>query len=198
MTSPGLDSFKALLSATKARQTEIRADTTRAKLQLGLAWAENVLGWATLAPVVIPPTRKGLSNALAVRRSEVGTLRANLQETRIKIDFDRESEVAAPHRRMQGAFDELARSQRVWGVATEQAIDRVRARTFAGTVISRIAFKLSRSADALVDTTDAPLALGMLGGKSTACICPGFVLIADGRGDFALVTSRSLMSAALR
>ena len=37
MTSPGLDSFKSLLVATRQRQQEIRSDVTKARLQLGLA-----------------------------------------------------------------------------------------------------------------------------------------------------------------
>ncbi len=88
---------------------------------------------------------------------------------------------------MQSAFDELTRSQRFWSVATEQGINRVKARSYAGTVVSRISAKLFRSADVLVDTTDAPLAFNMLGGKSIAYIYPGFILIVGRTGDFALV-----------
>lgn len=88
---------------------------------------------------------------------------------------------------MQSAFDELTRSQRFWSVVTEQGINRVKARSYAGTVVSRISAKLFRSADTLVDTTDAPLAFGMLGGKSIAYIYPGFILIVGRTGNFALV-----------
>lgn len=188
MTSPGLASFKALLSETRRREREIRADIRKAKLQLSIAWSGRALGWLSLTSLIAKPIRKKASTALAVRRSDVETLKGNLAATQVSVNFDLESEVAEPHRRMQEAFNRMASSQRVWSVITTQRIDRVKARSWAGTVVSHAPAVLRRLAASLVDTQDPPLAMPVLRGKSTAHFYPGFVLVDDGRGkDFALI-----------
>ncbi len=136
MTSAGLDSFKELLLGTRRREIEIKADLSKAKWQLRLARAVQTIGWVSLASV-IAPVRKRANTAVAVRRSEITTLKDNLAATKISVNFDMETEIAEPHRRMQSTFDRLVSSQRSWSIQTEQRIDRVRARSLAGTVVSR-------------------------------------------------------------
>ena len=187
MTSPGLDRFKELLAAARQRQRDIKADINKAKWQLRLAWTAKALCWVSLA-CIAPPIRKQTSNAIAVRRSEVATLGGNLEATRISVNFDMESEIAEPHRRLLTAFDRLAASQRSWNVETEQKIDRVKARSWAGIVVSRAAAFLGRFAVPLVDTQDMPLAMEVLRGKAIAYFYPGFVLVDNKHGgDFALI-----------
>jgi hypothetical protein len=188
MTSSGLSGFKELLVATRRREQEIKAEARKAKWQLCLAWTAQTLGWMSLISVAAKPIRKRTSKALAVRRSEVEMLARNLAATKISVNFDMDSEVAAPHRRMQAAFDQMASSQRAWGVQTTQRINRVKARRWSGTVVSRGPAILRRLAASLVDTDDPPLAIDILKGKSTAYFYPGFVLV-DGRpeSDFALI-----------
>ena len=151
MTSPGLDSFKELLVATRRRQEEIKIDINKAKWQLRGAWVTQALGWISLA-CIAPPIRKRVGGALAVRRTEVATLANNLEATRISVNFDMESEIAEPHNRMQVAFDRMAASQRSCNIRTEQNIDRVKARSLANTVVSRSIARLGRFAASLVDT----------------------------------------------
>jgi hypothetical protein len=187
MTSPGLDKFKELLAATRQRQRDIKADINKARWQLRLAWTAKALSWMSLA-FIAPPIRKKTSTAIAVRRSEVATLGENLDATRVSVNFDMESEIAEPHRRLLAAFDRMAASQRSWNVETEQRIDRVKARSWAGTVVSRGAAFLGRVAASLVDTQDMPLAMGVLRGKAVAYFYPGFVLVDNKQaGDFALI-----------
>jgi hypothetical protein len=188
MTSPGLTSFKALLTATRRREQEIKADIRKAKWQLRLAWAGRALGWMSLVSVAAKSIRERASQGLALRRSEVAMLGDNLAATKISVNFDMDSEVAEPHRRMQAAFDRMAASYRAWNVQQEQRIDRVKARSWAGTVVSRGPAFLRRAAASLVDTQETPLAMRVLRGRSTAYFYPGFVLVDDYQGsDFALI-----------
>jgi hypothetical protein len=188
MTSPGLSSFKDLLVATRRREQEIKVEIRKAKWQLRLAWTAQALGWMSLVSIVAKPIRKRAGQALTVRRSEVTTLRDNLAATRISVNFDMDSEVAVPHRKMRAAFDRMASSHRAWNVQTEQRIDRVKARSWADTVVWRGPAFLQRLAASVVDTQDLPLAMRVLGGKSIAYFYPGFVLVDGGqRSDFALI-----------
>jgi hypothetical protein len=191
MTSPGLSSFKALLEATRHREAEIKTDIRKARRQVVVAWVGRALGWASLASVVLPPVRRSASTALIAKRSDVEVLSNNLTATRISVDFDMETEVAAPHLRMRAALDGLSNAQRAWTVQTEQRINRVKARSFAGTVVARVGAVLTRRAHSLVATKDAPYAVGVQGCKSTAYFYPGFVLVAGGPQDeFALIDMR--------
>jgi hypothetical protein len=188
MTSPGLSSFKELLVATRRREQEITTDIRKAEWQLRLARAAQSLGWLSLISVAAKPIRRRASQAVAVRRSEVTTLSGNLAATKISVNFDMDSEIAEPHRRMQAAFDRMGSSQKAWSVPTTQRIDRVKARSWAGIVVLRMPALLRRAAVYLVDTEDLPLAMNVMGGKSTAYFYPGFVLIGGGHGsDFALI-----------
>lgn len=177
MTSPGLGSFKDLLLGARQRELEIRRDIGKAKWQLGVASAGRALGWLSLLLVVAAPLRAKANALVQLRQGEIETLRSNLAATRIAVNFDMESEIAAPHRQMQSSFERLATSRRTWAVEAEQQIDRVKARSSAGTVVSRTPARLDRAAAPLVDTDDTPLALSVLRGRAMAHFYPGFVLI---------------------
>jgi hypothetical protein len=88
MTSRGLNEFKALLIATREREREIRSDVRRAKRQLALSWASRALAWTTLIPIVSKSLRTKVGTAVAVRRSEVTTLKDNLTASRLSVSFD--------------------------------------------------------------------------------------------------------------
>lgn len=194
MTSAGLSDFKALLVATREREREIRSDMRKAKRQLALSWMGRALAWTTLAPAVSTSLRIKMSTTVALRRSEVSTLKGNLASSRLSISFDMDTAVAEPHRRMLAAFDELCRSQRSWVLQTAQRIDRVRARSAAEIVVAPQKASLGRRADAAVDTNDLPLALTIQGGKATAYFYPGFVLIVSvASSDFAVIDLKELM-----
>ncbi len=187
MTSPGLENFKALLLATSQRKREIVADIRHARRQVRWAWGLRALGWVTLA-ATLPPIRLMTRKGLERRRSELSTLSANLETTAISVDFDMESAVGEPHRRMHEAFGRLMTCQRTWSISSSQRIDRVRARTTSTHVVGRRRASLGHGADPLVLTSEPPLAISVQGGQSTAYFYPGFVLVAarDGR-DFALI-----------
>jgi hypothetical protein len=188
MTSAGLSSFKALLEATRQREAEIKTDIRKARREVTVAWVGRALGWASLVSVLLPPVRKSASAHLVAKRSDVAALSENLTATQISVDFDMETEIAAPYLRMQAALDGMSNAQCVWAVQTEQQINRLKARSFAGTVVARANALLTRRAHSLVATKDTPYAVGVRGGKSTAYFYPGFVLVAGSALDeFALI-----------
>ena len=113
--------------------------------------------------------------------------------SRISVSFDMETAVAGPHLRMLDAFDKLSASSRSWALQTSQQIDRVKARSTAGTVVSRRALNIGRRSDPLVDTNDLPLAVGVQNGHATAFFYPGFILaVSAGGADFALIDMKEL------
>jgi len=187
MTSPGLEGFKELLLATSQRKREIVVDARRARGQVRLAWCARALGWATLA-AAFSPVRRAAQNLLAKRRTELSTLNANLATSAISVDFDMESAVGEPHRRMHKAFDRMIECRGKWSISSSQRIDSFRARTTAAYVVGRQPASLGHGADPLVRTSEPPLAMSVQSGRSTAYFYPGFVLVAarDGR-DFALI-----------
>ncbi len=185
MTSAGLASLKQLLLGTERRRAEIGWELRKARLQLAWAQTKHVATWISLTALV-PSVRRATAMGIMNRQAEIATLQANLANTVISVDFDMKTEIAGPYRRMQQAFDTLRASSRVWSVETEQKIDRVRARAWAETVVGRKPVGLTREASRLVRTTDRPLAFETRGGRTTAYVYPGFVLM-QSRDDFALV-----------
>ena len=193
MTSPGLSEFKSLLLATREREREIEEDRRKARRQLLLSHAVRSLAWLSMTAAVIKPVREKVGTAVAIRKSELSTLTANLTASRISISFDMDSEIAQPHREMLEAFDQLARSNRCWSLVNSQGIDHVKARTTARTVVSRILTTLSRRTDSLIDTRDMPLTLRVQNGKADAYFYPGFVLVVNAaKSDFAIIDLKDL------
>jgi hypothetical protein len=193
MTSTGLDGFKKLLIATREREHEICSDITKAKWQATLSWTARALAWGTLVPAVSKSVRSRLNMAVAVRRAEVANLKKNLAASHISVSFDMETPVAGPHLKMLDTFDKLSASSRSWALQTSQQIDRVKARSAAGTVVSRRALSIGRRADPLVDTKDLPLAVSVQNDRATAFFYPGFILVVSARGaDFALIDMKEL------
>ncbi len=187
MTSSGLEGFKALLLATNQRKREIVADARRARGQVRIAWCARALGWVTLM-AALPPVRRSARNHLVKRRTELSTLNANLETSAVSVDFDMESAVGEPHRRMREAFGRMMACRGKWSISSSQRIDSVKARTTAAYVVGRQPASMGHAADPLVRTSEPPLAISVQGGRSTAYFYPGFVLVAaqDGR-DFALI-----------
>jgi hypothetical protein len=186
MTSVGLNSFKDLVLETRQRKADIEQEIRSAKRQL--FWARVKLVLAHMPPIW-PFTHwhmPRLRLAVGGYRDDVGNLEKNLGNTVVKVDFDLETEVAAPFKRLDAVFDEMVQAQRHWSVRTQQQIDRVAARSWAGTVVDRKAVKIFRGGDPLIETTSAPMAFGTANGRATAYFYPGFVLI-SGRDDFALI-----------
>lgn len=187
MTSSGLESFKALLLSTAERKREIVADVRRARRQVGVAWTARTLAWMTLAAAV-PPVRRAAHGHLEKRRTELSNLNANLTSSAVSVDFDMESAVGEPHRRMHEAFRDMIACRGKWILSSSQRIDSVKARTTAAYVVGRQPASLGRGADPLIRTSEPPLALSVQGGRSTAYFYPGFVLVAARDGsDFALM-----------
>ena len=173
--------------ATSQRKREIGVDIRKARGQVRMAWAGRVLSWVTLA-ALLPPVRRAARNRLETRRTEVATLGANLDASAIMVDFDMESAVGDPQRRLHEAFGRLMGCRGQWSISSSQRIDSVRARTTAASVVARKPASLGRGADPLVRTTEPPLAMPVQGGRSTAYFYPGFVLVASREGrDFALI-----------
>jgi hypothetical protein len=185
VTSEGLESFKELLIATHERRREISREIWKARWRLGFFRVLQVAGWASLA-LLVPPLRKKTGQALTTERSELDTLKQNLDATRISVNFDIDSEIAQPHARVHSAFDRLMACSRRWRVDTEQGINRVKARTVANMVVSRAATSLGRRAADLVDTNDVPPTLSVYRGKGTAYLYPGFLLV-DVGSDFSII-----------
>ena len=193
MTSHGLGELKRLLTAAETREREIRADITKARLQHAVSWTGRALAWSTLASVVSRKIRVKANQAVALRKTEVSTLRENLASSRVSISFDMETAVADPHRRMLEAFGRLATCDGRWALQNSQMIDRVKARSMSSVVIARQAARLARRSDPLIDTADAPPALAVQNGRAVAYFYPGFVLVVDAtRSDFALVDLKEL------
>lgn len=193
MTSTGLDGFKELLVATRKRAHDIRSDITKARWQVALSWTARALAWATLVPAVSKSVRSKVNTTVADRRAAVANLKKNLAASRISVSFNMETAVAGPHLRMLDAFDRLSASSRSWALQTSQQIDRVMARSTAGTVVSRGALSVGRRSDPMIDTNDLPLAVSVQNGRATAFFYPGFVLVVSARGaDFALIDMKEL------
>ena len=188
MTSTGLGNFKDLLIATRERKRAINSDIIKAKWQLALSRAIKGVAWATLVPIVLKSVRSRINAVVIERRGEVEKLKKNLVASCISVSFNMETNIARPHLTMLSAFDKLSASCRSWALQTSQQIDRVKARSVAGVVVSRRMLSISRHSASLVDTNDHPLAINVQNGRATAFFYPGFVLVVSaGEDEFALI-----------
>jgi len=185
LTSAGLESLKELVIETKDRKNEIILETKAAKRQLLFEHIKLFLV-TILIFGFIGNIRDKIKKKIREYQADIENLKVNLSNTKVVIDFDMETELSSPFNRMQKAFDEIIPSQAKWSVVSSQRIDRVKARSSAGSVVGRQPVKLWRGGDALIETNSTPCALGALKKENTIYFYPGFLLISSDK-DFAVV-----------
>lgn len=185
LTSRGLDDFKKLVLATRNRRSEIQREIVKVKKQLFWSRIKRIFSLALFVGLM-PSVSRNQKNAQQEYRQDLENLIVNLSNTKVAVDIDTDTEIGAPFRLVESAFTALAESQMKWAVLAEQLIDRVKARSWAGTIVSRKVVSFWRGGDPLIETRIKPLAFGTLKQNSNLYFYPGFILV-SGTNDFALI-----------
>lgn len=137
-------------------------------------------------------------NTFAARKEAFDTAAAKLDElqeqlrlTALATEIEIEAQQADGYYRLRDAFAALSRTQKVWNVLTEQAIDRVKERTTHNKTITRnpVAFSLA-SCDLIQWSDGVPHLPNHTGGEMY--IYPGFVLYRAAKQAFALLDFRDV------
>jgi hypothetical protein len=192
LTSPGLDSLKALINEAAIRRAELAREVSTRKAALARAQKRldraqgfvTRLAWGKSAP----------QRAREVQAAETAQLdsEARLDGCHVEIDFGLDGQANATFEALTEAFLELCRCERIWDITATSAIrDRVAARTLASTAVRRTRVAFALTEPELIRCPQAALKLGNVGGRDLQ-IYPGFLMMRDAHRDFALIEFRDL------
>lgn len=186
LTSPGLEKLKELINEAARQQAEAAVKLKEA--QSRLSWAEFKLGLAKafILRLLLGRAVPGLHKAVIEKTGARDTCQAVLDAAHVNIDFAFDKETWKTWQDLSAAFDGLCRSHKIWDVTASYYADQFRERTTAVRSIVRVPVGLNTASTDIVSTKWPALRFQKTSGNHVH-IYPGFAMMRDKTGDFALI-----------
>lgn len=186
LTSPGLGELKRLINEAATRRVALNAQI-KAK-QGVLAKAQGRLRFART--LVVRLFTQGsiprLAGAVIATTDDLENSQAELAGCYVEIDFALDDITLGSYAALVTAFEALRTCERIWDITATVATNRRAERTIATQAISRSPVKFDLVTPSIVKTEHKALRLGNVAGRDIQ-VFPGFVMMRDGGGDFALI-----------
>ncbi|NYZ13374.1 DUF4236 domain-containing protein [Azospirillum sp. RWY-5-1] len=186
LTSPGLVKLKMLVNEAADRRRVLQREIAGHKRAL-FAW-RVFTGFSKLFVVrlLTSPWIARFEERTATRCVEIETAKQELEFATIQLDFDFDAQTLALYEEVRQAYARLRMSSRIWDVTTEIATNRYVERTTAYKSVTRRPVRFDVSRSDLVKARWEALHFGNANGEDLR-LYPGFVLVREKSGEFALV-----------
>ncbi len=186
LTSPNLLRLKTLVNAAADRRQSLQSTISSRRFSVDIA--ERRLAFAKT--FIIRLFSRGriacLVEEIETGRLEIEAATKELELTNIQLDFDFDEHVLRLFNELREAFDRLRRSARVWDVTTENATNQFAERTLASKAVTRTLVTFGTARTDIVKADWEALRFGNANGEDLH-LYPGFALLKERSGDFALV-----------
>jgi hypothetical protein len=191
LTSVGLDELKKLINEAAVRSVEL---TTAASADaLALKKAERRLRHARWFIIRLFTSRSlpKLADSVAAAEATLDETRRNLAGCSIEIEFAFDEPTLSAFAAVVREFESISGCQKIWDITAAISTNRLIERTTATQRISRKPVKLNFSSSKIIDTNYKALHFTNANGNDIY-IYPGFVMMRNLGGDFALIDVREL------
>jgi len=186
LTSPGLEKLKELINEA-ARQRAAAAVKLRAA-ESSLGWAKFKLGVVTAFVLRLALGRAvpACSRAVVDKTEARDNCKAVLDAAHVNIDFAFDRDTWRTWQALHKAFEGLCRSYKIWDVTASYYTDQFRERTNAARSIVRVPVRLDTASTDII-STKWPALRFLKTSSNHVHIYPGFAMVRDKSGDFALI-----------
>jgi hypothetical protein len=191
LTSAALASLKQLINDVAARKAGLQATISALRKQQLHAERKLWLVRLLVVRLLLRSWRRRLEQQLSRTRVELVEAQDALGRCAIDLDFAFDEATFTAFGEFGRAFDELARSSRVWDITAASLTNRFVERTIADHSLNRTAVRLDHGSSDLISTRWTALRFGNANGEDLY-IYPGFVLMRERSGSFALIDVREL------
>ena len=186
LTSTGLSELKKLINEAAVRRRSLTVEVKNKQQKLANAAFKLRLSRLFVVRIF---TQRAIPK-LILRREEADRdlefSRAELEGCVIEVDFGLNDTALASYAALTRSFEALSRSRMIWDITGVRATNRVAERTTATIQVTRIPVRFDRSESVIIKSEFQSLRLGNASGRSIQ-IFPGFVMMTEPAGDFALL-----------
>jgi hypothetical protein len=186
MTTPGLEGLKRLINEAADHRIELTTQINADEHKLGRARGRlSRARWVIVRLFTrdaIPKLVAAVSEAEEILKNR----RLQLAGCSVEIDFGLDEAASSTYSKLIDSFEVAAGCDGTWQIVTTAQVDRVAARSIAGTRIRRRSVQFARSKSDIIDTQYDSLKFGDVAG-SDIHVYPSFALYREPGGDFALV-----------
>jgi len=186
LTSGSLKEFKELLVITEKDYTPI-AVKLKAQTAAKLALEKRVSRLEKSFFLFLMKKKLARLQAdVELIRAEVAELNEQLSLARVSLEIDSEDVYFDLYKDVRKAFSLLKQSVKKWDHTSSKATNRVAERTSATRAITRSVVDLSETHLAILQMAEPPLRFYNANGGDLF-LFPGFLVVAESRGEFALI-----------
>lgn len=191
LTSPGLSELKRLINEASVSRAKLVHDVSARELELKAAERKLSLARTFIVRLFTRRLVPKLASAAQETSVKLEEARAQLSGCYVEIDFAFDDVTHSTYAALIRAFEALKSCEKIWDITSTVATNRVVQRTLATQSLARtpVAFDFAHSD--IIKSQHQAMRLGNMNGLDLQ-IFPGFVLMRDKGGDFALIELREL------
>ncbi|MBP2302782.1 DUF4236 domain-containing protein [Azospirillum picis] len=186
LTSPNLIRLKTLVNEAADRRQSLQSTISSRRFSVGIAERRLAFAKTFIVRLFSRGRIARLEEEIETGRLEIEAAAKEMELTSIQLDFAFDGRVLRLFEELREAFNRLRRSARVWDVTTENATNRFTERTLASRAMTRTLVTFGTARTDIVKADWEALRFGNANGEDLY-LYPGFVLLKERSGDFALV-----------
>lgn len=186
LTSPGLGELKQLINTATFRHAELSAELGRKRKALDKAAKRLRRAQFFIIRIFTANVIPRLVDDANAASQDLEETHAHLEGCFVEVDFAFNDEVRNTYAALIESFEKLRTSQRIWDITSTAAVDRVAQRTSASSAFTRIPVVFGFADADIIRSRYRGMRLENAGGRDLH-IFPGFVMMRDSSGDFALI-----------
>lgn len=186
LTSPGLGELKRLINEAALKRRQLVTAVSEDQRLLDDSIRKLQFAQTFIVRIFTQNAVTQLAQAVADARETLEAREIELEGCVIEVDFSFDDASLVSYAALVRGFESLATCQRIWDVTAVQSTNQVLERTLATTALSRTLVTFDFTAPEIVKSAHLAMRLGNASGRYIH-LYPGFLLMKDGGGDFALI-----------
>jgi hypothetical protein len=191
LTSAGLGELKRLINEAAIKRRQLNDAVVEDRKKLEAAKGKLKFAQSFIIRIFTQKSIPALRQATEAARDQLEERTAELEGCVIEVDFAFDDASHGTYAALVRAFEALGSCQRLWDITAVQATDRFHERTVATTSVSRTPVTFDFATPDIVKSSQQALRMGNASGRPIF-LYPGFLMMRDGSGDFALIEYREL------
>jgi hypothetical protein len=184
--SAGLDELRRLVEQAALRRRALAKAVEDAEAGLRKAESRLKIASAFVVRILTLEQVPRLIEAAAAARAAVEAAQTELDACRVDVDFGLDAPALQSYAALTSTFEALSRCQAIWNLTGERASDQVAEGTMTPNSVARSRVGVAVARPDIIGTRLPILRLASATGREVS-IYPGFVTIADGAGNVALL-----------
>ena len=191
LTSPGLNAIKELIIEAEYQRRSLLLDVQKNKNELSKNIFYLKISRLLIIRLYAQRFDAGIVNKCEESSRILEESRDNLDGCYVEVDFSLDENAINSYNDLEKSFSSLLLSEKIWDITAARTTNRVAERTAATQQLKRQPVVFDYVSSSIVKSKYQVLRLGNANGR-TVQIFPGFIMMMEKNGQFALIEYREL------